>query len=170
MEKRINKNKRKWGVVDVLLVILLIIAIICFALSFFIAHVTVVQSSMLPTISSGDKIWILKTKNVSRNDIIVFEGNEENDKNLIKRVVAVSGDTLRIEDGILFLTYSENNEIKHKMSKESYIYNGDNIDVEEITIPEGKIYVLGDNRLISLDSSEFGPIDKEQIIGKMIIK
>lgn len=163
-----NESNERWiNIALVLLGILTVIAILRFA---FFENVLVVKTSMSPTIYDGQTVTILKTKNVSRGDIVVFKDTDVYDEVLIKRVIGIENDILSIDsDGILRISYkNKDNTVTHKAIVEPYIKDGENIIVQELTVPEGCLYVLGDNRIISYDSSEFGSIREESIIGKVV--
>lgn len=85
--------------------------------------------------------------------------------NLIKRVIATQGDVVNIEGGNLY--------VNSKLQVEDYIKGStpskNSIDYP-IEVPEGKVFVLGDNRENSLDSRDFGLIDNEQIKGKVVYR
>ncbi len=149
---------------------------------FFVAS-TVYNVSMNPTLVEGDIILLGKMGSISRGDIVSFQSiltinehdreslsvlqklfNRVGDrKNLIKRVLAVSGDTIEIREGILY--------VNGKVVKEDYIkatYLGK--DVPMMVVPEGEYFVSGDNRANSYDSRDFGTVKREDIIGKVLIR
>ncbi len=129
------------------------------------------SKSMQPLLNPGDIIVIsnkayLETA-INRNEIIVFNRtlNKNSNKTIpfIKRVVALSGDRLKIEKGSVFVNGSP--------IPESYIKNSNKIKpyslgMAEIRIPEGKLFVLGDNRDNSNDSRMFGVISTSNVVGK----
>jgi signal peptidase I len=107
---------------------------------------------------------------VHRGDIVVFERppNASNDgddiEDLIKRVIAVSGDTIEARDGVVFV----NDE---QVDESSYLAASTVTDnLPRQSIPEGKVFVMGDNRTDSQDSRFFGPIDEETIVGRAFVK
>ncbi len=156
--------------------------IIFFALNIFISTTTVYNTSMYPTLIEGDRLVLLRTQDVERGDIVSFESdmtltkkdieslnfiqrlivNENTKKNLIKRVIAGPGDTIEIQSGVVFV----NDEI----IDEPYIHTVTNHDVEKITIPENMYFMMGDNRYVSLDSRQLGPIESDRIIGKSVVR
>ncbi len=99
-----------------------------------------------------------------RGDIVVFDPPEESDKPYIKRVIALPGETVSFQGGEV--------QINGQPLDEPYIEDGitrcrarenDNC---EVTVPEGTVYVLGDNRDGSQDSRSFGVVDVDAIVGK----
>ncbi|GAA0062872.1 signal peptidase I [Clostridium sporogenes] len=101
------------------------------------------------------------------NIISIFNNNNdsiEKDDRLIKRVIGIPGDEIDIKDGHLYLN--------GKKLEESYV-KGETIEREfklPIKVPENKLFVLGDNRIISKDSRMFGLIDYKQVEGKAIYR
>jgi len=98
-----------------------------------------------------------------RGDIVVLHPPIEQDKPYIKRVIGLPGDRLSIHDGAVY--------INGERLQEDYLkgiattWSG-SVGREEITIPEGQVFVMGDNRNNSTDSRAFGPIEIDDIIGK----
>jgi signal peptidase I len=120
---------------------------------------------MSPTIVNGDVVVTLANPSLKRGDIIAFY---HNNKVLAKRVIAFSGEWVDIdEDGIVY--------IDSVPLDEPYIDKtalGDcTIDLP-YQVPEGSLFVMGDNRSISLDSrdSAIGSISEEEIVGKLILR
>ena len=156
--------------------------VIFFILNIFISTTTVYNTSMFPTLIEGDRLVLLRTGNVEKGDIVSFESdmtlskddiaslnliqrfmvNEDTKKNLIKRVIAVPGDTVEIKDGVVFV----NDEIVD----EPYINTVTNHDVALTEIPQGHYFMMGDNRYVSLDSRQLGPIEGDRIIGKTVFR
>ena len=109
-------------------------------------------------------VFIYKVTNPKQNDIIVFlpNGNEKSHY-YVKRVVAVPGDTVLIQDGALYVNGELFDEEIEVASMEDA-----GLAAEEITLGEDEYFVLGDNRNNSEDSryANIGNIKKEYIIGK----
>ncbi|MBV9669833.1 MAG: signal peptidase I [Acidobacteriales bacterium] len=140
------------------------LAIAAFFIVFLYQPVKVEGTSMLPGLVDQERIFINKFvyhfENISRGDIVVFHYPYDTSKSYIKRVVAVPGDTVRIDDGDLYV----NNE----RVLETYVpleYRDDR-SYGEITVGPNTYFVLGDHRSLSRDSREFGPIDSSYIYGK----
>lgn len=98
-----------------------------------------------------------------RGDIVVFHPPVDNGKPYIKRVIALPGERLSIEDGSVFIDGERLDE--EYLNGVATAWSG-SIGQEEITIPEGQVFVMGDNRNNSTDSRIFGPIEIDDIIGK----
>jgi len=156
--------------------------VIFFIINIFISTTTVYNTSMFPTLIEGDRLVLLRSQDVEKGDIVSFESdmtlskkdietlnviqrmmvNEDTKKNLIKRVIAVPGDTIKIESGVVWV----NDEIVD----EPYINTVTNHEVELTTIPEGTYFMMGDNRYVSLDSRQLGPIEGDRMIGKVLVR
>jgi len=129
------------------------------------------SKSMQPLLNPGDiivvsnKIYLEAPMN--RNEIIVFNRslNKNTDKVIpfIKRVVALPGDRLKIEKGLVFVNGRQTTESYIRSSNKVKPYS---LGMPEITVPEGKLFVLGDNRDNSNDSRMFGVILKTDVVGK----
>jgi len=144
------------------------------AQAFLVQAFWIPSPSMTPTLEVGDRVLVNKlsyrTHDVHRGDVVVFErppaashGGEGEIKDLIKRVVAVGGDTLEGRDGQVF--------VNGERIEEPYLVDGtptDNLPHQEI--PAGFVFVMGDNRTNSEDSRVFGPIDEGAIVGRAFVK
>jgi signal peptidase I len=156
---------------DILLALLLALAI-----SLLIRPTIVKEISMVPTLDENNYLMIAKQSyrfgDVARDDIIVFHSNlmddEGREKLLIKRVIGIPGDVLTISDGDV---YRNGNRIQ-----EPYIMGGvegeTNGELYNYVVPENFVFVMGDNREVSLDSrsEEVGPVRISDIIGKAFFR
>ncbi|MBA3052074.1 MAG: signal peptidase I [Candidatus Omnitrophota bacterium] len=120
--------------------------------------VKVASGSMEPTLELYDIEWAsalhYALNPVERGDIIVFRSPVDSQKGLIKRVIAVGGDAIEIRDKKIYLNWKELGAEPYAVYKrENEILKGDNIP--EITVPEGHVFVMGDNRDWSGDSRDW---------------
>lgn len=165
-----TKNiKREW--IESLTIILIVMFI-----NIFIFGITTVRGeSMDPTLNNNDRLLLkkygatLQIEKYDRGDIVVFKSPLEKDKRLfIKRIIGLPGDKINILDGKVF--------VNDKCIEETYIknnsYTKELLYGENFTVPEGEIFVVGDNRLRggSNDSRSFGSIPLEDIKGKVILR
>jgi len=131
------------------------------------------ESSMNPTIYENDYIFLNKQAYLfdepQRGDIIVFHSDllqaNGKEKLLIKRIIGIPGDTISIADGVLY----RNGEAV----SEPYTLDGLTMsDMDEITVPENELFVMGDNRQNSIDSRDpsVGYVDEDLIIGKAFFR
>lgn len=129
---------------------------------------------MQPTFYSNDYVVVSKQSysifgDIERGDVIVFRSSllDENgdQKSLIKRVIGLPGDTIEIKNGYVILN--------GVTIQEDYLAEqGVSGEMEQITVDEGKIFVMGDNRAVSQDSRspEVGQVDQDTVIGKVVLR
>jgi signal peptidase I len=101
---------------------------------------------MEPTLYGGDYLLTLNAKEYRRGDVVVLEDPMSEGGNLVKRIIGVGGDTITIQAGALFINgkYASEPYIKAPMIYEVF---------PPVRVPEGRVFVLGDNRNDSEDSS-----------------
>ena len=162
---------------------ILLALVLAFAITSFISGTKVHGTSMNPTLEHEDFLIVFKNKNIKPGDIVIVDTNLEiserdleglnpitklkmgKTKSLIKRVIAVEGDSIEITNGEVFLNGEK--------LEENYINGSDTFgDIIIEKIPKGKVFVMGDNRGNSLDSrdSQIGLVDTKDIKGKAILK
>lgn len=171
-------------------IILTAIVVAFFIITFVFRSYQVDGTSMLNTLQNGDKLIIWKVPRTwarvtdhpyipKRGDIIVFsetnlaQFGQQNTKQLIKRVIGLPGDRVVVKNGVYTiynaahphgfdpdktLTYGKEHTLP---------YTSGNIDIK---LGPDQLFVSGDNRPDSLDSRYFGPINANQIIGKLIVR
>ena len=147
-------------------VILLVAFVVVFGFlrPFVVKTYWIPSESMVPTLQVGDRLFVNKliylfTK-PKRGDIVVFDSLETDDE-LIKRVVAVPGDRVRVRDGVL--------RVNGDFPEEPYAIPPllpDGSFFGPTRVQEGEVFVMGDNRGNSRDSRFFGPVPVENIEGE----
>ncbi|WP_240376402.1 signal peptidase I [Bacillus piscicola] len=156
----------------------IVIVIVLVVRTFFFANYMVHGESMMPTIENGERLIINKIgyefTNPDRFDLIVFHATEESD--YIKRVIGLPGDHIKYEDDTLYINgeaYEEEYLTPYRSTYENGPFTND-FTLEEVTgfseVPEGKVFVLGDNRQNSMDSRQIGFVDMSEIVGKANIR
>ena len=146
-----------------------------FVLFAFVARIAVVDGpSMQNTLHNGDKLLVWELfYTPKQGDVVVCQSeNYGLDKPLVKRVIAVAGQTVSI-DTATWTVYVDGEAVEEdyvlRINEQSMI----GWDYEEsYTVPEGHVFVMGDNRNDSLDSRSYriGPIDERYIVGKVIFR
>lgn len=147
--------------------VIVITLVVTYGVLYFVQISRVYGTSMIPTYHEGnivlvDKVFY-KHSEPKRNDIIVvdYKDANQNETFIIKRVIGVGGDHIEIKDNELYLN--------GELLEEDYI-NGAMTNNEDmvVDVPEGKVFVMGDNRNNSLDSRKLGYFDFDKdVIGKV---
>jgi signal peptidase I len=158
--------------------------IIVGVLNIFITTTMVYSTSMYPTLIEKDLLILTRHSDLERGDIVSFESeleiteedvsnlniiqkirvDEGDHKNLIKRVVGAPGDELMISDGQVY--------INGELYEEDYLNTITTGEEYIKEIPDGKYFLMGDNRRVSLDSrsSLIGLVDEDRIFGEVIFR
>ncbi|MCI5871993.1 signal peptidase I [Streptococcus sp.] len=144
--------------------------------------------SMDPTLADSQRLLVIKTAKIERFDIVVAK---EGDKNIVKRVIGMPGDTISYNNDVLSVngkvveeSYLKDYQAAYKKDKlqSTYSYNSYFQELAQnssafttdssgqasftVTVPEGQYYLLGDDRIVSKDSRAVGTFAKNTIIGE----
>lgn len=138
--------------------------------TFLVQAFWIPSTSMVPTLQVGDRVLVNKLSydigDVERGDIIVFDrpGGAAPDgiEDLIKRVVGLPGETVEGRDGEVWINGSplEEDYLPERVTTSTF---------SEQTIPDGHVWVMGDNRNGSEDSRRFGPVPASTIVGRAFV-
>ena len=144
---------------------ILLAAILFLVINGVSARVRVEGFSMVPSLQDGEFVLVNRMAyrfgQPQRGDIIVFHHpTDQNKEDLIKRVIGLPGDTVKVEGGKVFVNGTK--------LKENYIAAAPAY-TDEQTVPDGELYVLGDNRNNSSDSHAWGFVLYKDVIGKAIL-
>lgn len=163
-------------------VLIVIVAAFLIGEILFVTNYTgvyVVDKSMQPTLygaatkyeAGGDYVYLLKNAKPTYGDIVVVE--RENDDPLIKRVIALGGDSLKLIDGVLFIKYKGKDEFV--LVEEPYVLDTNNdknnhkntfCNTDEgFFVEDGKVFLMGDNRNVSNDSRDMGAFEQSKVYG-----
>lgn len=178
-----------WGNVASTILILVAAPLIAWLLiSFVFQSYEVDGLSMETTLQDHDRLIVLKTGKTwsrithkayipKRGDIVIFtkrglyEFGQQDEKQLIKRVIALPGERVVIKDGDITV-YNDQfpGGFKPDEAGHYHIIPHSTNDALDVTIPAGQIFVCGDNRGNSLDSRTFGPISINDVIGNLTLR
>ena len=193
MENKILGRILEWSLCVIAAVVLALVI-----RYYLVAPAMVKQKSMEPTLKEGQRILLNRLdREYARGDIITFEAPSESNQNIdllkpiaqysynpsnilekiiynvleinkmsyIKRIIGLPGDRIQIEDGKIYINGQELQEL---YLKDQIITNKSKYN--DIIVPQGYVYVLGDNRAESMDSRSFGCIPIERIEGKVCFR
>jgi len=155
-ERDDKTDKRKRQIIGSVLVALMVTLLFCSR--YKIIYVS--GNSMQPALDNGSIILLDKWAVPHKGDLVVAH-SEELGCDIVKRIVAEGESTISMEEGKLILN--------HEYVKETYLAQSNQAETwEEIKVPAGMYFLLGDNRMQSVDSRDFGCIDRSKIKGKVI--
>ncbi len=171
---RRDAPKKGGGVVEYLLILVVSFALVFgFVRPFVVEAFWIPSGSMIPTLQIGDRVlvnkFVYRFTEPERGDIVVFRSVESSDENLIKRVVGVPGDEIAVRKGKLFLNGEPQKE-PYVVEDPCLRYLPKTCSFRPTTLPEGHVFVMGDNRAKSRDSRFFGPLPKENIEGEAFLR
>jgi signal peptidase I len=167
--------------------IIIALVLAFFIRTFIIQAFKIPSGSMLPTLLIGDHLLVNKfiygikvpftgtvlvpINSPERNDVIVFRYPQDPKLDYIKRVIAIGGDTIESRDKVLYVNDKPFDD-KYGVRMDDSVADGtlsprDNFG--PIVVPEGKVFVMGDNRDNSYDSRFWGFVDQKAILGKALI-
>jgi signal peptidase I len=135
---------------------------------FIYQPVKVEGTSMMPGLTNQERIFInkyeyrLSSDSIRRGDLVVFHPPHDPSQSYIKRVVAIPGDAVEIDDGIVM--------VNGKKLDEPYVPDEyrDRMSLTKESVPAGRYFVLGDHRNSSSDSRVWGFVDRSEIYGKAV--
>nr|WP_192923856.1 signal peptidase I [Enterococcus mundtii] len=180
---KVKNFLKNWGI------LIVVLAAIILARVYVFTPVTVSGHSMDPSLHDGQRLISSKISDFDRWDIITTKEPGDEERMIVKRIIGMPGDTVKMEDDQLYINGEKQDEpyldeYKKEFSEdklqEEYSYNSafqsqaENAETFtsdfEFTVPEGQYLVLGDNRLISKDSRMFGLVDEDLIQGKVVFR
>ncbi|RDW19922.1 signal peptidase I [Oceanobacillus chungangensis] len=166
------KKNKIWKITLVLLVV--VFTVISLRPILFASYI-VDGKSMEPTLHDGNLLMVNKViynlAEADRFDVIVFHANKRED--YVKRVIGLPGDQIEYKNDKLYINgkYMEEEFLKFHAKASNTRPFTENFTLEEITgettVPDGQLFVMGDNRQDSLDSRSFGFVSIEQLVGKV---
>lgn len=160
-------KRRSASLLDLLVTLALCALLVFGVVRPFVVEVFHIPSgSMTPTLEVGDRVLAAKFAyrlgEPRQGDLAVFESPDGRIN--IKRVAAVGGDTVEIRDGVLLV-----NEVR-KLEPYVNYERADSTFYGPSSVPEGRVFMLGDNRTNSLDSRDYGPVPEKDLLGRAVLR
>ncbi|MDD3815227.1 MAG: signal peptidase I [Desulfocapsaceae bacterium] len=180
-------KKNKSVVQEYVEAIVVAVLLALFVRTFIVQAFKIPSGSMLPTLQIGDHLLVSKfsygvrlpvigtslisRQGPARGDVVVFRFPRDRSLDYIKRVVAIGGDTIEVRDKQVFLNGKQvDNPHAHFTSRDIMsAAAGPRDNFGPVKVPDGKIFVMGDNRDNSYDSRFWGFVDLRDVLGKALI-
>lgn len=147
--------------------VLLLLTVVPLAVRTFVAvPVRIASASMEPTLAEGDVVLVSRSApdvcDLRRGDLVVFDDPRNGDR-AVKRVVGLPGEEVVILDGVLHVDGRATEEpwVDPELVRGSFM--------PTFRVQEGGVFVLGDNRTNSLDSRDYGPLDADDLNGRVLV-
>lgn len=138
--------------------------------AFLIRPFEVNGASMFPTFKNGEFVFtnLLSQRfgPFQRGDVIVFKAPPSQDKDYIKRIIGLPGDTIKIQNGSVYLNGKKLNESAYLSSSVVTGARGFAHEGEDVKVSPQNYFVMGDNRVYSSDSRDWGLVSFDKVIGK----
>lgn len=170
-EETPERCRKQWKIVyDAVATLETAVIILILLFSLVLRPAAVIGDSMLPNFSGGDRVACVHSfSGYERGDVIIISHATRKDESIIKRVIAVGGDTVDID------FYKGTVSVNGQVLDEPYVNTLTNLSYDmtfPVTVPEGKLFVLGDNRNDSLDSrsTDIGFINENKVLGKVVFR
>jgi signal peptidase I len=129
--------------------------------------VRIASASMSPTFDAGDVVLVSQRPpalaDLDRGDLVTFVSPEDGERTL-KRVIGLPGDSLVIKDSVLY--------VNDRVVDEPYVDHAaiDAYYSRTYQVPEGRVFLLGDNRGNSVDSRDYGPVEVDDLLGRAVLR
>lgn len=167
-EKKRRIVPEKLNIFEVFETVIAALVVVTVLFTFFLRMFDVDGPSMKPTLEHNDKLVVSTVGYKAKvGDVVVISKTGDLDKPIVKRIIAVGGDTVDINftTGVVTVNGTEENYTDELTSQQFDI-------AFPITVPEGSVFVLGDNRGNSLDSrsTRVGCVDERYIVGKVLFR
>jgi len=157
-----------WEITKIVIIALVIVV----PIRYFIFQPFFVRGqSMEPNFENGDYLIIdeisYRFSDPQRGEVIVFDFPNNPSQRYIKRIIGLPGETIEIKDGNVSIFNKEGSQV---LDESSYLLDVNTKGNLKVALDENEYFVLGDNRFSSSDSRRWGPVKKEDIIGKVFMK
>lgn len=170
MAESVKKKSSLLSVLGIVCFVILCLFCLCLFGTFLLLKggIRVKGASMLPSLEDGDYLYVEFRQNPQRGDIVIIEIPQDlkdrfSGEFIVKRVIATEGDEIYCEDATVYVRYAGEGEfIPYPETGE---LASPTPDFSAVTIGEGEIWCMGDNRSVSLDSTEVGAFETKDLYG-----
>ncbi|MGB0756995.1 MAG: signal peptidase I [Patescibacteria group bacterium] len=160
---------------EVVKVFLIALAIVVPVRYFLVQPFYVKGSSMVPNFEDHEYLIIdelsFRFRAPERGEVVVFRYPKNPRQYYIKRIVGLPGETVSIEDGLVYLIDDTGN--KQQLDEAEYLdeeLKTQGYNYSQVTLQDNEYYVMGDNRNASYDSRQFGPLEEDFIVGRAMVR
>jgi len=154
-------------IVVVLVLAAVLVSLLGVVRTYVAGPVRISSESMEPTLFAGEVVLVdrreVEPADLARGDLVTFR-NPQSGEEMLKRVVALPGDSVATIDAVLHVNDRPVEEPYVDFSDWEGVFNA------RVVVPQGHVYVLGDNRGASVDSRDFGPVPAENIDGRVLTR
>lgn len=171
-EEKKPKSGWKYELFDLARTFLICLVLVLFINHFLVNPVKVEGDSMYPTLQDEEvgfmNVFLVKHDGIHRQDVVIAH-NKDTDENWVKRVIGLPGDVIYAKDDVVYINDQPLAEPYLDTEYVKSVRNGGKqftYDFGPVTLKEDEYFLMGDNRIVSLDSREAGPFKENEIIGK----
>lgn len=179
MAKHKTESAESFGhwLLQVFILAIIIIGLYLVVFRFLLANETISGPSMQPTFENNDRVIAVRHSKLSRGDIVILKAPDEPGALYIKRIIGVSGDSIKSKNDVMYINGKPIKEpylteYKKKLSKGQLYTN--NFSLEQLyhvkRVPKNCYFVMGDHRNVSKDSRMIGFIKRQDIIGEVKLR
>jgi signal peptidase I len=163
-------------------VVLVVALLVAFGIRTFVLQQFYVNGpSMETTLFQPNRVLVNKLSyrfgEISRGDVVVFDrvtsnGRDVQHDDMIKRVIGLPGESVSIRACVVYVDGKSLDEpylLEHDPQQTDLVARCRQPEMAPVVVPDGQVFVLGDNRSESLDSRVFGPVDRKSIVGRAVV-
>ncbi len=158
LRAEVKRNEKRGWFISMAIAVTIAVLLRLFVFEF----VCISQTSMEPTLYSNNYVFMERVTywfaQPSFGDVVICKF-PDSEATYVKRVIGIAGDTLEIKDGVLYI----NGE-----ADRTYFSQDTQKTFPKTVVPQGCVFVMGDNRNVSVDSRAVGPLKLEMILGKAL--
>lgn len=172
LKRRKLVSNAKKEMMEWVIAILIGILVVMLCRMYIATNYEVIGKSMMPTLEDHDRVIVTRLSNIDRMDIVIFKN--PNTEAYVKRVIGLPGDSIKYENDELYINNKKvaesflSSNLAYQHPEENFT---EDFELEALTgqktVPADKLFVLGDNRISSLDSRYFHFIDEQDVIGEV---